>query len=94
MKIVNGIIVNDGTTKTFKLSEQGIMSITMVIQKIFTDLAQDRETKSLDELLENYDFILDENEELWVCNPVSVSIDKAFLEDDEDDEDEDKTDKN
>lgn len=90
MKIINGIIVSDDSTKTYKLSEQGIMAITMVIQKIFTDLAQDRETKSIDEFLENYDFILDENEQLWVCNPVSFTIDNISEEDEEDEEDTEK----
>lgn len=95
MKIQNNIIIPDGKeTKTYKLSEQGVLAVVMLIQKIFMDVAQDRESRSIEECLEDYEFILDSEEKLWVSNPVSFSVDLPKDDDTEEvDYEEEETDK-
>lgn len=89
MKIKDGIVESDVTNSILKLSEQGVMSIVMVIQKVFVEMAQEKDPKSIEEHLEGYEFIVNNNE-LFVTNPVTISVDLLQqLEDEEDDEDDD-----
>ena len=87
MQIKNSVIVRDDKEiKIYKLSEQGVMSFIMVVQKVFADIAQNKEDVSIEELLEGYEFIIDSNDKLWVTNPVTVTINKTNPESDEDDD--------
>ena len=45
MNVASKLVIENG----LKLSEQGVMAIVMLVQKILVDLAQDRETKTIEE---------------------------------------------
>lgn len=94
MKIKNGIVsMEDEEVEVLKFSEQAIMSLVMIVQKTFLDIAQDKGDKSIGDYLEESELIL-KNGEIFINNPVSFSIDKEWEDEDfdEDDTDEDTED--
>jgi ATP-dependent exoDNAse (exonuclease V) beta subunit len=94
MKIENGIVsMKDEEVEVLKFSEQAIMSLVMIVQKTFLDIAQDKGDKSIGDYLEESELIL-KNGEIFINNPVSFSIDKEWEDEDfdEDDTDEDTED--
>jgi hypothetical protein len=91
MKLRDGLVeFNENDCETVKLSEQAILAIVMIIQKVFLDVAQDKGDKSIEEYLEEADLVLQDGE-IYIANPVSFSVDtshdETLGEDDEADED-------
>lgn len=90
----NGLVnFESEEVEVLKFSEQAIMSLVMIVQKTFLDIAQDKGDKSIGDYLEESELVLKDGE-IYITNPVSFSIDKAWEEgeDDEDYDDEDEGD--